>query len=71
MSAFLQKHVGLYTDLYELTMAQGYVLTGQADKPACFDYFFRETPFKNGYVLFAGLEELLSALETFSLNPTI
>jgi nicotinate phosphoribosyltransferase len=68
MSAFLQKHAGLYTDLYELTMAQGYVLTGQADKPACFDYFFRETPFKNGYVLFAGLEELLSTLETFSFE---
>ena len=69
MSAFLQKHAGLYTDLYELTMAQGYVLTGQAGNPACFDYFFRETPFKNGYVIFAGLEELLSALETFSFEP--
>ncbi|HVM33473.1 MAG TPA: nicotinate phosphoribosyltransferase [bacterium] len=63
MSAFLQKHVGLYTDLYELTMAQAYGLTGQAHKAACFDYFFRETPFKNGYVIFAGLDDLLGSLE--------
>ncbi|MGH7739534.1 MAG: nicotinate phosphoribosyltransferase [bacterium] len=68
MSAFLQKHAGLYTDLYELTMAQGYTLAGLAEKSACFDYFFRETPFQGGYVVFAGLAELLAALETFSFE---
>jgi nicotinate phosphoribosyltransferase len=68
MTPFLQKHAGLYTDLYELTMAQGYVLTGHASKPACFDYFFRETPFKSGYVIFAGLDELLETLQTLSFE---
>jgi len=68
MATFLQKHAGLYTDLYELTMAQGYVLMGKAETPACFDYFFRENPFKGGYVLFAGLEEFLSTLETLAFE---
>jgi nicotinate phosphoribosyltransferase len=64
MATFLEKHAGLYTDLYELTMVQGYVLMGKTETPACFDFFFRENPFKGGYVLFAGLEEFLSTLET-------
>ena len=63
MSSLIPKHSGLYTDFYELTMAQGYVLTGKADKPACFDFFFRENPFKGGYVIFAGLADLLEVLE--------
>ena len=63
MSSLIPKHSGLYTDFYELTMAQGFVLTGRADKPAVFDYFFRENPFQGGYVIFAGLADLLEALE--------
>ncbi len=55
----LHKHAALYTDYYELTMAQGYFLTGMAEKKACFDYFFRKLPFKGGYVVFAGLDDLL------------
>ena len=59
----LEKHSGLYTDHYELTMAQGYLLNNKKDTPACFDYFFRKNPFKGGYVLFAGLTDLLEVLE--------
>lgn len=58
---FLQ-HLGLYTDLYELTMAQGYFLSGRAETPAVFEYFFRSNPFNGGYVVFAGLGELVEAL---------
>jgi nicotinate phosphoribosyltransferase len=57
-------HLGLYTDLYELTMAQGYFFSGRAETPAVFEYFFRTNPFNGGYVVFAGLEELLSALQS-------
>jgi nicotinate phosphoribosyltransferase len=59
----LEKHAGLYTDHYELTMAQGYFLNNKKDTPACFDYFFRKNPFKGGYVIFAGLTDLLEVLE--------
>lgn len=66
--SLIPRHAGLYTDLYELTMVQGYVLTGKAGTPACFDYFFRENPFKGGYVLFAGLSDLLEVLENLSFD---
>ncbi len=59
----LTQHIGLYTDFYELTMAQGYFFQGMADKPAAFDYFFRKNPFDGGFVIFAGLAELAQMLE--------
>lgn len=61
-------HPGLYTDLYELTMAQGYWNEGRDDSPATFDYFFRSNPFDGGYVIFAGLERLLDYLEGLSFG---
>lgn len=69
MSSLIPKHSGLYTDLYELTMGQGYVLSGMADKPASFDYFFRDNPFQGGYVVFAGLTNLLDTLEDLRFDP--
>lgn len=57
-----------YTDYYELTMAQGYYLGGKASRPAVFDYFFRKNPFKGGYVVFAGINNLVETLEQFSFS---
>ncbi|MFD2826923.1 nicotinate phosphoribosyltransferase [Leeuwenhoekiella polynyae] len=51
-----------YTDLYQLSMAQVYFNKNQ-NQQAVFDYFFRKLPFKGGYAIFAGLEEILSILE--------
>jgi len=64
----LNKHAALYTDYYELTMAQGYFRTGMAEKNACFDYFFRKLPYKGGYVVFAGLDDLLEILKDYSFD---
>lgn len=47
----------LFADLYELTMAYGYLKTGRAATPAVFDLVFRRAPFGNGWVLAAGLEQ--------------
>ncbi len=52
-----------YTDYYELTMAQGYFLAGKHEKRATFDYFFRKVPFDGGYVIFAGLKELIETIK--------
>jgi nicotinate phosphoribosyltransferase len=57
------EHSGLYTDHYELAMAQAYYLNGMHEVPACFDYFFRQNPFSGGYAVFAGLSDLLAVLE--------
>ncbi|MDR9416084.1 MAG: nicotinate phosphoribosyltransferase [Gracilimonas sp.] len=58
----------LYTDLYELTMAQGYFLAGRHHQPAVFDYFFRKIPFSGGYVVFAGLSDLLQLLKNYTFT---
>ena len=59
------QHPAIYTDFYELTMAQGYFLAGRQNEQACFDYFFRDIPFEGGYVIFAGLSDLLELLNNF------
>ena len=53
----------LYTDLYQLTMGQAYFTNGKHQTEACFDYFFRKIPYKGGYVVFAGLSDLLEMIE--------
>lgn len=59
----------LYTDLYQLTMGQAYFKNGKHEIPACFDYFFRKIPFKGGYVVLSGLQELLQMLENLRFSP--
>lgn len=59
------KFTGTYTDLYQIAMGQAYFLNGYHQKSAVFDYFFRKIPFDGGYVVFAGLDILLEALEEF------
>lgn len=60
---------GNYTDLYQLSMGAVYFRDNKHLRPACFDYFFRKIPGGGGYVLFAGLEELLPILETLRFTP--
>lgn len=57
----------LFTDFYELTMAQGY-WKNQMNYPAVFDMFFRRQPFNGGFSVFAGLHTLLEALKAFSFS---
>lgn len=59
---------GLYTDMYELSMAEAYFKQKMQNVPACFDYFFRKLPFAGGYVIFCGLGELLPVIETLHFN---
>jgi hypothetical protein len=56
---------GRCTDRYELTMAAAYWRDGRAAEPAVFDSFFRTAPFQGGDAVFAGLETLLDALQSF------
>ncbi len=64
----LPNYPAIYTDFYELTMAQGYFLSGRKDDTAVFDYFFRKIPFKGGYVIFAGLSDFLALLTDFKFH---
>ncbi|MFW5757761.1 MAG: nicotinate phosphoribosyltransferase [Bacteroidota bacterium] len=58
----------LYTDLYQLTMAQAYFDHNMHEQRAGFDYFFRKIPFNGGYVVFAGLQELLEIVSNWHFS---
>ncbi|HUH64818.1 MAG TPA: nicotinate phosphoribosyltransferase [Syntrophales bacterium] len=52
----------LLTDLYQLTMMQGYVDEGMHDE-AVFEFYVRSLPPSRGFLVAAGLETLLTFLE--------
>ncbi|GAA5511886.1 nicotinate phosphoribosyltransferase pncB2 [Deinococcus carri] len=54
----------LFTDLYQLTMMQGYHAYGLHTEEAVFDLYFRKQPFGGGFAVWAGLEPALAMLET-------
>jgi len=64
----VNENLGLYLDYYELTMAQGYFLSGRNNVFANFDYFFRKNPFDSGYTVFAGLQDLLELISNFKFS---
>ena len=53
----------LLVDLYELTMGESYVAQGLAERPATFELFCRSLPEGWGYLLAAGIDDALAALE--------
>ena len=57
----------LLTDLYELTMMQGYYAKGQNEK-VIFDVFFRQNPCNNGYSVFAGLDQVIDYIKNLNFT---
>lgn len=53
----------LFTDLYELTMAQGYFAEGMHEQEASFSLYTRSLPKDWGYMVFAGLPFVADYLE--------
>lgn len=58
----------LLTDLYQLTMAQGYWACDKLDEEACFHMFFRETPFKGGFAVACGTSQLAEMIDGFHFS---
>lgn len=56
------RSLALLTDLYELTMAYGYWKLGREDLGAVFHLSFRSHPFRGGFTVAAGLEEVIHFL---------
>ena len=67
---FTKQNLGLYTDFYELTMAQGYFACGKQHQKVTFDYYFRTNPFKGGFTIFAGLRDFLDMLDAFTYSSS-
>ncbi len=53
------RDLALLTDLYELTMMQGYFTTGAYNKKVVFDLYYRKNPSGNGYAVTAGLQQVI------------
>jgi nicotinate phosphoribosyltransferase len=58
----------LLTDLYQLTMLAGYFHEGLHERPAAFDLFFRDLPYRGAYAVFAGLRPALDSLATLHFD---
>lgn len=61
------QNLTLLTDLYELTMMQGYFET-QANDTVIFDMFFRQNPNKGGYSIMAGLEQVITYIKNLHFS---
>src|SRR5689334_4856 len=64
-----EHHLGLLTDLYELTMAAGYHAHGLADDRATFELWVRRLPACRNYLVAAGLEQAVAYLRDLSFAP--
>jgi len=58
----------LMIDLYELTMAASYFALG-FNQPSCFYLSVRRMPAKRGFLVAAGIDRVLEALEQFRFGP--
>ncbi|HEX9862894.1 MAG TPA: nicotinate phosphoribosyltransferase, partial [Candidatus Bathyarchaeia archaeon] len=71
MTSFLdflnEENMSLFTDLYELTMCASY-FDNKKFEPATFDLFVRRLPENRGYLVVAGLEQVLQYLESIKFT---
>lgn len=62
------QEMSLLTDFYELTMMQGYHITGLQSKIVVFDLFYRSNPSGNGYAISAGLEQAIDYIKNLKFS---
>ncbi len=60
--------LSLVTDFYELTMSNGYFEKNMKDTIAYFDVFFRKIPDNGGYVICAGLEQIIDYIKNLRFD---
>ncbi|MCD7883617.1 MAG: nicotinate phosphoribosyltransferase [Lachnospiraceae bacterium] len=61
------RNLTLMTDLYELTMMQGYFETN-SNETVIFDAFYRRNPCGNGYAIAAGLDQVIEYIENLHFS---
>lgn len=58
-----RQNLTLLTDLYELTMMQGYFKNEDQNETVIFDAFYRSNPMKSGYAICCGLEQVIDYIK--------
>lgn len=64
-----QRNLTLLTDLYELTMMQGYFKEKDANETVIFDAFYRSNPDNGGYSICAGLDQAIEYIKNLHFDP--
>ena len=63
-----RQNLTLLTDLYELTMMQGYFKNKDRNETVIFDAFYRNNPCDGGFAIAAGLEQLIQYIKELHFN---
>ncbi|MEE0955166.1 MAG: nicotinate phosphoribosyltransferase [Eubacterium sp.] len=64
----ISQNLTMMTDLYELTMMQGY-FKNPTDQIVVFDAFYRDNPCEGGYAICAGLEQVVDFIRDLHFSP--
>ncbi len=62
-----ERNLTLLTDLYELTMMQGYFMSNSTET-VVFDVFYRKNPSESGYAICCGLEQAIDYVENLNFS---
>ena len=64
----IRRNLTMLCDFYELTMANGYYVSGIGDKIVYFDVFYRENPDNGGFAVAAGLEQVVEYIRDLNFT---
>ena len=64
-----ERNLTLLTDLYELTMMNGY-FDMKKDERVVFDVFYRKNPSNGGYAIVAGLEQVIDYIKNLHFEKS-
>ena len=65
-----RQNLTLLTDLYELTMMQGYFRNENANQTVIFDMFYRTNPMESGYAVMAGLDQVIQFIKELHFSES-
>ena len=63
-----RQNLTLLTDLYELTMMQGYFKHKDRNETVIFDAFYRKNPMDSGYAIAAGLAQVIDLIKNLHFS---
>ena len=64
-----ERNLTMLTDFYELTMGNGYMAGGMADRVCCFDLYFRKVPDSGGFAVMCGVEQVIDYIKNLKFYP--
>lgn len=64
----MNKNYTMLCDFYELTMSNGYFLTGLHNQITYFDVFYRKNPDNAGFAITAGLEQVIEYIRNLNFT---